>query len=88
MVIIFLENTRDFPEIITSTGAQFPCKFCPSVLVLVISQAPIPTRKKKKQQQRFGTISLSAPNPQLRGQILYFTPPPTPKNTLLGVGGV
>ena len=32
----FLENTRDFPEIITSTGAKFSCNFCPSVLVLVI----------------------------------------------------
>ena len=40
LVIIFLENTRDFPEIITSTGAKFSCNFCPSVVVLVIFQAP------------------------------------------------
>ena len=40
LVIIFLENTRDFPEITTSTGAEFSCTFCPSVLVLVIFQAP------------------------------------------------
>ena len=32
--------TRDFPEIITSTGAKFSCNFCLSVLVLVIFQAP------------------------------------------------
>ena len=24
----FLDNTRDFPEIITSTGAKFSCHFC------------------------------------------------------------
>ena len=32
----FLENAREFPEIITSTGAQFWLRFCLSVLVLVI----------------------------------------------------
>ena len=40
VVIILLGNPRDFPEIITSTGAKFSCSFCPSVLVLVIFQAP------------------------------------------------
>ena len=38
---MFLENTRDFPEIITSTGAEFWLCFCLSVLVLVIFQAPL-----------------------------------------------
>ena len=41
LVITLLENTRDFPEIITSTGAEFWCNSCPSVLVLVIFQALI-----------------------------------------------
>ena len=36
LVIIFLENAREFPEIITSTGAKFWLRFCLSVLVLVI----------------------------------------------------
>ena len=34
--VIFLENTREFPEIIASTGAGISWNFCPSVLVLVI----------------------------------------------------
>ena len=36
LVIIFLENTREVPKIITSTGAEFWVRFCLSVLVLVI----------------------------------------------------
>ena len=36
LVIIFLENTRECPEIITSTGAEFWLPFCLSALVLVI----------------------------------------------------
>ena len=32
-----LGNSREFPEIITSTGAKFWLRFCLSVLVLVIS---------------------------------------------------
>ena len=36
LVLIFLENTREFPEMITSTGAKFKLRFCLSVLVLVI----------------------------------------------------
>ena len=30
-VIIFLENARDFHKIITSTGAKFWWRFCPSL---------------------------------------------------------
>ena len=41
LVIIFLENTREFPEIITSTGAKFWLRFCLSALVLVIFKSPI-----------------------------------------------
>ena len=41
LVIIFLENSRDLSEIITSTGAKFSCNFCPSALVLVIFLVPI-----------------------------------------------
>ena len=37
----FLENTREFPEIITSTGANFWLRFGLSVLVLVIFKSPI-----------------------------------------------
>ena len=40
LVIIYLENTREFPEIITSTGAKFWLRFCLSVLVLVIFRSP------------------------------------------------
>ena len=36
-----LENTREFPETITSTGAKFWLRFCLSVLVLVIFKSPI-----------------------------------------------
>ena len=32
LVMIFLENTREFPEIITSTGAKFWLRFGLSVL--------------------------------------------------------
>ena len=35
-VIIFLEDAREFPEIIASTGAKFWLRFCLSLLVLVI----------------------------------------------------
>ena len=41
LAIIFLENTRTFPEMITSTGAKFLLRFCLSVLVLVIFKSPI-----------------------------------------------
>ena len=41
LVIIFLENAREFPEIITSTGAKFWLRFCLSVLALVIFKFPI-----------------------------------------------
>ena len=40
LVIIFLENTREFPEIITSTGAKFWLRFCLSALALVTSKSP------------------------------------------------
>ena len=40
LVMIFLENTREFSEIITSTGAKFWLRFCLSVLVLIIFQSP------------------------------------------------
>ena len=40
LVIVFPENTRGFPEIITSTGAKFWLRFCLSILVLVILQPP------------------------------------------------
>ena len=40
LVIIFLENTREFPEMISSTGAEFWLRFCLSVLVLVIFKSP------------------------------------------------
>ena len=36
----FLSNTRDFPEIIASTGAKVWQRFCLSVLVLVIFKSP------------------------------------------------
>ena len=39
--MIFLENTREFPEISTSTGAEFWLRFCLSVLILVILKSPI-----------------------------------------------
>ena len=41
LVLIFLGNTRDFPESITSTGAKFWLRFCLSVLALVIFKSPI-----------------------------------------------
>ena len=34
--MIFLENTREFPDIIISAGARFWLRFCLSVLALVI----------------------------------------------------
>ena len=40
LVVIFVENTREFLEIITSTGAKSGLHFCLSVLVLVIFQSP------------------------------------------------
>ena len=40
LVILFLENTREFPQIITRTGAKFWLRFCLSVLVLVIFKSP------------------------------------------------
>ena len=39
--MISLENTREFPEIITSTGAKFLLRFCLSVLVLLIFKSLI-----------------------------------------------
>ena len=38
--MIFLENTREFPEIITSNGAKFWLRLCLSVLALVIFKSP------------------------------------------------
>ena len=40
LVIVVLENAREFPEMITSTGARFWPGFCPSVLALVIFKSP------------------------------------------------
>ena len=55
LVIIFLENTREFPEIITNTGANFWLHFCLSVLALVLFKSPIlkPTQDPQMQCPAF-----------------------------------
>ena len=42
--MIFLENTREFPEIIPSTGAKIWLRFCLSILALVIFKSPNNTK--------------------------------------------
>ena len=44
----FLENTREFHKIKTTTGAKFWWKFGPSVLLLVIFTSPIKVGKSKQ----------------------------------------
>ena len=59
LVIIFLANTGDFPEVITSAGAKISRNFCPSVLVLVTFHAPSAEhaddqRKQKRKKRKIG----------------------------------
>ena len=59
LVLIFLENTREFPEIITSTGAKFWLCFCLSVLVLVffVSESNSKTFQDGNGNGNFGKIN-------------------------------
>ena len=71
----FLENTREFPEIITSTGAKFGLRFCLSVLVLVIFKSPISTVMKTTKTKRLA-IFTKTDNPLWQlGRTLWATGP-------------
>ena len=69
----FLENAREFPEIITSTGATFWLRFCLSVLVLVIFKSPRGWECFRKGRVGVrGDFTMPSPLPVCNG-ILYLT---------------
>ena len=69
LVIIFLENAREFHKIITNTGATFWWKFCPSVLYWQFFMAPILPQNSDKLSElvtNFQKILINFPQTALK----------------------